>query len=301
VKVVSFLWSLLNAVARLRAKPQHLGVKTYLIGNLEVGGTGKTPLVMGLANHFHQKGARVALLMRAYRSGLKSGEVRTWLPGEGILDPQHVGDEAALYASRLPFVALGMGPDRVRSFRALQAFKPTVVLMDDGFQSNQVHADATFLVVTDRKHVLRRDFDFWAKKASCLIALKGPMPDRFRSLPWLELPSHYGIIGPPGPVILVTGVGFPEQVQATLSKERDILKSYLLRDHESPSLDVLLKWSQHHMLAGTEKDWVKWRAIGYRRPGVVLDMSVSLEPLAGSEEAYVVWRKHGFSSSASSL
>jgi tetraacyldisaccharide 4'-kinase len=101
-----------------------------VVGNVSVGGTGKTPFVIWLAAELKQRGRRVGIVTRGYR-----GKAEQWPRAvTGDSDPREVGDEAVLLARRTgcPVYA---GPDRVAAANALLgAASVDVLLADDGLQ-----------------------------------------------------------------------------------------------------------------------------------------------------------------------
>lgn len=97
------------------------------IGNLTTGGTGKTPIVIELAQGLIRAGKSVVILSRGYGA-------RQPVPYARALDPQH-GDEAFLIQEQVPEAAVIVGRNRVQTYqRAIQEYRPDFVLLDDGFQ-----------------------------------------------------------------------------------------------------------------------------------------------------------------------
>jgi tetraacyldisaccharide 4'-kinase len=106
------------------------GVPVIVVGNVSVGGTGKTPFVIWLAEQLKQRGRKVGIVTRGYR-GKGTEWPRAVAPDS---DPAEVGDEPVLLARRTgcPVVA---GPDRVACVKALlEGQRVDVVLSDDGLQ-----------------------------------------------------------------------------------------------------------------------------------------------------------------------
>jgi tetraacyldisaccharide 4'-kinase len=131
----TFLYRL---IARLRRegykrgwlKTVEVAAPVVVVGNVSVGGTGKTPFVIWLAAQLKQRGRRVGIVTRGYRG--KSAQWPRIVAGDE--DPAEVGDEPVLLARRTgcPVVA---GPDRVAAAEALLKAGPIdVVLADDGLQ-----------------------------------------------------------------------------------------------------------------------------------------------------------------------
>jgi len=105
------------------------------IGNLTVGGTGKTPLVIELAHRAERAGRRVAIVARNY-GATADDEGRT--------------DEVALLAARCPRALLVTGPDKLRSAREAAAQGAQVILVDDGLQHRALHRDFELVLVDAR-------------------------------------------------------------------------------------------------------------------------------------------------------
>lgn len=105
------------------------------IGNLTVGGTGKTPLVRWTAERLSQHGFRPAILIRGY--GRQRGPDAIVIPPKDrrAPEPREVGDEAAWLARVLPQVPIGISADRFHTGQMIAEHYPVdVFLLDDGFQ-----------------------------------------------------------------------------------------------------------------------------------------------------------------------
>jgi len=121
------------------------------IGNLTVGGTGKTPVTAYLAGMLSDSGYRVAVLSRGYR---RSSGKRPLLVSDGhalLADAGESGDEPYLIARLNPAVAVAVGADRVRAARLVcSVTSPEVILLDDAYQHRPVHRDINLLLVDGR-------------------------------------------------------------------------------------------------------------------------------------------------------
>ncbi|MEP0775470.1 MAG: tetraacyldisaccharide 4'-kinase, partial [Acidobacteriota bacterium] len=126
-----------NAAARAAYR---LGLRTSCrapapvisVGNIALGGTGKTPLVAALARTLLDSGARPAVLTRGYRR--RTAEPRL-VRGEQGVRWEEIGDEPALLARALPRLPMVVDADRVRgAARAVAEAGATHLLLDDGFQ-----------------------------------------------------------------------------------------------------------------------------------------------------------------------
>lgn len=121
------------------------------VGNLTVGGTGKTPVVLRLAAWLQSNGLHVAVLTRGYG---RRERIPMVINGRGDLSlytPELMGDEPVLLARRVPDVTLGIGPDRASlAHRILILEKdapPQVFLLDDGFQHHRLARDLDIVVI----------------------------------------------------------------------------------------------------------------------------------------------------------
>jgi tetraacyldisaccharide 4'-kinase len=117
------------------------------VGNLTVGGTGKTPVVACLARLWSDRGRRVAILSRGY--GGQSRNVACISDGRHTYKkPPEVGEEPYWLARTLPGVAVYTGACRYAAgLAAWQAFKPDLFLLDDGFQHFQLHRDLDLVLL----------------------------------------------------------------------------------------------------------------------------------------------------------
>lgn len=128
-----------------------LGCQVVSIGNLTVGGTGKTPVVEVFARALQQAGRKVAILSRGYKSTPRPLWQRVWarltfreheippkIVSDGrslLLDSEQAGDEPYMLASNLKDVVVLVDKNRVKSGRyAIQRFGCDTLLLDDGFQ-----------------------------------------------------------------------------------------------------------------------------------------------------------------------
>ncbi len=117
------------------------------VGNIVVGGAGKTPVVVELAMRLSALGHRVAVVSRGY--GASTSRQRLVSDGSRVLlDAVTAGDEPYLIAKRCPGVVVLAGPDRASLvFRAAAELGSTVALLDDGMQHRRLHRDLEVVVV----------------------------------------------------------------------------------------------------------------------------------------------------------
>src|SRR5688572_26377120 len=116
-----------------------------VIGNLTVGGTGKTPLVAWLATHLAACGLRVAIVSRGY-GGRARGVTRVTLHSR----PSEVGDEPLLLARRAQATVF-VGKDRVAAARQAVTDGADIVLSDDGLQHLRLMRDCEIVVIDGQR------------------------------------------------------------------------------------------------------------------------------------------------------
>ena len=210
-----------------KAKPLRVDVPVICVGNLSVGGTGKTPIAASIAANLSNRGKNPAILMRGYGGRLK-GPTRVEASIHTIND---VGDEALLHTATAPvWVA------RNRALSALSAIKSgaDTLIMDDGHQHNTLAKALTFLVIDGYAGFgngritpagpLREPAESGLARAQVAI-LMGPAPHRIEE----GLAKHIQVLRArlaPGPewrhlqgrkVIGFAGIGDPEKFLNTLN------------------------------------------------------------------------------------
>jgi len=143
-----------------------LGVQVIAVGNLTVGGTGKTPVVEKFARELKNQGRTVAILSRGYRSKppplsrrlfdkvfLREDTTPPRVVSDGrslLLDSETAGDEPYMLASNLKDVIVLVDKDRVKSGRyAIEKFNVDTLLLDDGYQYWKLAGKRTDVVLVD--------------------------------------------------------------------------------------------------------------------------------------------------------
>ena len=124
------------------------------VGNIAVGGTGKTPVVIALVKNLQRKSMTPVILTRGYGAGLKKNEwimLRDGAVVGGNAKPQQLPDEARLQSIECPGVIIIAGAKRFAAAQAyLQAFpdhQPTHWVLDDGFQHRQIRRDVDIVLL----------------------------------------------------------------------------------------------------------------------------------------------------------
>ena len=112
------------------------------IGNLTVGGTGKTPMTLRLCELLTARGLKVVVLNRGYKGDNEYGVAIVSDGKRILLTPEQAGDEATMLAGMLKGIPVIVGKDRrVSGTLAVKEFQPDLILLDDGMQFYQLHRD----------------------------------------------------------------------------------------------------------------------------------------------------------------
>ncbi|MBR1843963.1 MAG: tetraacyldisaccharide 4'-kinase [Opitutales bacterium] len=145
-------------------KDHPLGCRVIVVGNLTVGGTGKTPVVEKLARLLQNRGRKVAILSRGYKSKAEPWWKKSWhwlihadpcppkVVSDGVrclLPYETAGYEPLLLAKNLPGVCVVVDKDRVKAGQyAIEKFGCDLLLLDDGFQYFRLKG-ASYIVLID--------------------------------------------------------------------------------------------------------------------------------------------------------
>jgi tetraacyldisaccharide 4'-kinase len=282
---LAWLWAALTARRLARAAPIDPGAPVICVGNLTLGGAGKTPVARALARRLAAGGREVHILTRGH-GGRLAGPVRVDPARHGAAE---VGDEALMMA---PDASVWVARDRAAGARAAVAAGAAVIVMDDGHQ-NPALAKALSLIVVDGE---TRD-DEWpfgdglvfpagpmreplvaglARADAVVVLLPADLPTADRELLGLfagksVLIARLEPVRPPpaGPQLGFAGIGKPWKMERALRAAGcDLVDFAPLADHQMLGERVLTFLAGRAAAFGaglvtTEKDWVRlpaeWR------------------------------------------
>jgi tetraacyldisaccharide 4'-kinase len=243
--VYRLLWQLTGSWRSRRPAVAVAGLKVLSVGNLSVGGTGKSALVRALAQASLKRRKRTAVLLRGY--GAQSGARPLWVSkGRGpLVETAASGDEAQEHA-RLKGLGVLIDADRLRGALAAREAGYQVLILDDGFQRRwQLKRDADLLLATGPELALgerllpagpwREPWD-QAQGATALLLQEAPkdgvLPEAWAGLPLIKVgyqPQRLwrwsvGALrkGPPlsrlrkAKVLALSGLGQPQRFEASL-------------------------------------------------------------------------------------
>jgi len=153
-----------------RRQSHRLASPVVSVGNITMGGTGKTPFVEFLARRFRFEGRRPAILSRGYgRAG--SGVVVVSEGSGPRVSPEEGGDEPVELARRLPGVVVVVARRRVDAARAASGLGADLFLLDDGYQHLEVQRDVDLLLLDAREPFGRGEFPPFGRLREPLSAL----------------------------------------------------------------------------------------------------------------------------------
>jgi len=125
------------------------GLKIISIGNLTVGGSGKTPMTLWLAQALSSRGYNVGILTRGYK-GHNTNLTVVGTDGRPQATPDAVGDEAVMLARSFPGVVIA-GRDRIAGAKlAHERFGVRIAILDDGFQHRRLEREVNILLFNTR-------------------------------------------------------------------------------------------------------------------------------------------------------
>jgi tetraacyldisaccharide 4'-kinase len=272
---------------------RHLSRPVISIGNLSVGGTGKTPLVAALAHWLVERGERPAILSRGYARRDRTAEPAVVSDGTRVLlDVFAAGDEPLMLARAVPGASVVVGADRfVSGRRAETALGATVHLLDDGFQHVQLARDLDLVVTAAGAlagdHVLpkgrlREPIDALSRASVLVVvgaddeaagdeARRYGVPRACGARRQLGTPVTVdGGVPPPGArIVALAGIGQPAQFASALSAAGwEVVASCAFGDHHwfTPrDLEAAARTVAAHDAWGvltTDKDAVRLEPLG---------------------------------------
>jgi len=306
VKALSPISAVYAKVAEVKAKiviPYDADIPVICAGNLTLGGAGKTPLAIWLAEHFKVKGMKPFFLTRGY----KGKEKGLFFPNAGAQKEggeetmaRKIGDEPSLLLRSAPVV---VDTDRARGAETAQKNGADIIIMDDGFQNHGLSKNKSILVFDGRVGIgngkvfpagpLREDFALGLKRAKAAVVvgddtsgitirIKSEAPDmpifRARLIPDESVAKSLK----DKKVLAFTGIGHPSKffdtlrgIGAEVVTQKAFPDHHFYNDEDVADLENMAK-EEALTMATTQKDAVKLSP-DFREKVVVLPVKMAFE------------------------
>jgi tetraacyldisaccharide 4'-kinase len=298
------------------ARRRYLTRPVVSVGNLRVGGSGKTPIVEYIARLLRDAGEHPAILTRGYARRLAPAGVTVASDGAGVRAPlDTAGDEPFMLAQSLPGVSILVGADRYLSGRlAERKLGATVHILDDGFQHVELERDVDLLLVAEedladrplpggrlRERItaaacadaalVTAGYDTAAERIGRMMGLTTVFRvTRTIGAPHMITGARESVVVPPqSRVFVVTGIARPERfVNDVVSAGWDVAGMMTFRDHhryhasDVKRIAAAAKSAASAIVLTTEKDAVRLAACHLDDlPIASVPLIVGIEPEAG--------------------
>ncbi len=234
-----------------KTTPFHADIPVICVGNLTVGGSGKTPVVAAIRRYFEQKGFRAASLSRGYKGELE-GPLKVDFQTNTA---REVGDEPLMLSCH---GEAWIGADRPSAAKAMQADGVQLIIMDDGHQNPTLHKDLSLVVIDGGnpwgngfvvpKGPLREPVQVGLSRADGVIIM-GKSDHKITELsgfPGAVIQSGVVPTGkaPGGPLVAFAGIGRPQKFFDTLTSM-------------GGELADTIPYPDHHTFSDAEVDWLR--------------------------------------------
>ena len=274
---LGFIYALLAKFRMLQSVQKHFDIPIVCIGNLNVGGTGKTPTTISAAQFLIEKGYDVHVVSRGY-GGTAKGPL---LINDKDYCASEVGDEALMLSAYAP---TWLADKRSAGIKNAISDGAEIILLDDGFQDPSFYKDLSILTVNAKKGFgnkrcipagpLRETLSSGLKRADVLISIGAESSqNNFKKIygGYINLPIaianlevlNTGISWENMKVIAFAGIAHPENFfEALRAQGANIVSCQSLSDHQKLSSTLMTRLiegarAENAQLVTTEKDYVR--------------------------------------------
>lgn len=256
--IITFLNSYRKHLFQIKYPETIIGV-----GNLVLGGTGKTPFLIALAKNRLNS----AIILRGYGRNSK-GLILVSLKGMILTDVSKSGDEAMLYAEKLQNTSVIVSENRELGIKKAQEIGVETIFLDDSYRQHNIYKNQEYLIESDISNILclpaggyRERLWFFKKN---IIFVKDGVD--FKREVWIESPTKK--------MVLITAISKPHRLHKYISKD---IPKYEFPDHYnfnySELLEIVSKEKATSILT-TEKDFVKMKNFNFQFSLIKLEVKL---------------------------
>ncbi|PRM90772.1 tetraacyldisaccharide 4'-kinase [Aliarcobacter cryaerophilus] len=268
---LSFLYIFIIFIKRVTSSKIDFGIPIISIGNLTIGGSGKTPITIELAKNFND----VCVILRGY-GRVSKGLFVVSLNGEIKVDVSTSGDEAMLLATSLKNVTVIVSEDRVLGINKAKELGCKVIFLDDGFSKYNIKKFDILLKPKDEptnnfcipSGAYREPKSFY-KKAN--LVLKEGVD--FKRVVEIKKDGQKSEL--PEKTILLTAISKPKRLLEFLPKN---IETIFFEDHHTFTKDeigTILEKHRDFAIVTTQKDFVKLKKF-YLKDIYIMDLKIEL-------------------------
>jgi len=270
---LSFLW-ILGGIIKNKKSYNIKNIKIIKIGNVVVGGSGKTPTVITIVKKLINSNKKVHIITKGYKGSIK----KSVLVNTKIHSYKEVGDEAIILSKIAP---TWIGKSRIQSINNAKDDGAEIVVLDDGIQDNTIKGDLNILVFNGSQGIgngqiipsgpLRENLEEALKKCNLSIMIEEDENDIKKLIKnytpiidaEINIESEYINNFKDKDVVAFCGLGYPEKFYKTLKKIGcNIIYKESFPDHHKYKEKIIKKLIKkantlNSLLITTEKDHVK--------------------------------------------
>jgi len=267
---LSIIYGVVSSLLKLLKSPKSYGVKIISIGNLTVGGSGKTPFAIALINYLESKDYKsIYYISRGY-GRQSSGVVEVKRDGDIVCSVKDSGDEAMLVAKECKDCNIIVSEDRVKAIELAKSRGAKLIILDDAFSKVGIKK---FDILLEPKSLPNRlvlpagpfrEFAFAKNRAD--MVLKEDR-DFKRVVDYEKLSSA---------MLLVTSIANPKRLDKFLPK--GVVGKYYLKDHayfEKDKISKEIKRYNAQKILVTQKDFVKLEQ--FKLPTSIIKLKLDID------------------------
>ncbi len=263
---LTLIYCLVVYFKKLFSKREDFSLPIISIGNLIVGGSGKTPITIALANRYKD----VAIILRGYKRESK-GLIVVSHKKEIRVDVKTSGDEAMLLAKSLPKATVIVSEDRKKAILKAKKLGAKIIFLDDGYSKKSIKK-FDILIEPDLNNI----------NSFCLPS--GPYREPKSEYQYSDIVLKEGVDfqksvkfeDKPSKMILITAISKPKRLLAYIPKT---IPFYFFEDHHNftkEEIETLIKKHQAQSILCTSKDAVKLEKFGYKLS--ILELNITINP-----------------------